>query len=529
PNVWYPGHMTIYGREAFANRRSAGEWVTTKPDSDSTEVAIAAQISFPKDLANLQVSANTTQDGTSLEFTFDAKRGKSYTFCKFVGIFSSRESKNFLTDAKRNVSNATLKGYDKVFKEHEAAWHELWKTNVTIQGNTELQDVIHSCMFYLFGSVRAGSGFGIPPMGLSSDGYYGHMFWDSDTWMFPPLLLMHPDIAKSMVMFRYKALPAAEANAKLNGYHGAMYPWESDENGDEACPKFAYQNALYENHVTGDVAFAQWQYFLATEDTSWLRDYGYPVIRETAEYWTTRATYDSTKDRYNINKVVSVDEGLIGVNNDSYTNLVAKRNLEIAAKAAGLLGEQPDAKWKEISDKLYIPYDSTNHCYLTYENAPPQSLGAVVPLLYYPLELSVPNNVKENDLTNALNFTKEKGGGAMMGIALYQNVAAEIRNRELFDEFFNLSYKAYLRAPFNVLAETPENMSTNFLTGAGGFLQQVLFGYTGLRIAEDGLVQKYEPMLPEGVKEMTITSLNFRGRQYNVVVKDGVTKLIRER
>ena len=379
-----------------------------------------------------------------------------------------------------------------------------------------------------FGSVRAGSGFGIPPMGLSSDGYYGHIFWDSDTWMFPSLLLMHPDIAKSMVMFRYKALPAAEANAKLNGYHGAMYPWESDENGNEACPKFAYQNALYENHVTGDVAFAQWQYFLATEDTSWLRDYGYPVIRETAEYWTTRATHDSTKDRYNINKVVSVDEGLIGVNNDSYTNLVAKRNLEIAAKAAGLLGEQPDAKWKEISDKLYIPYDSTNHCYLTYENAPPQSLGAVVPLLYYPLELSVPNNVKENDLTNALNFTKEKGGGAMMGIALYQNVAAEIRNRELFDEFFNLSYKAYLRAPFNVLAETPENMSTNFLTGAGGFLQQVLFGYTGLRIAEDGLVQKYEPMLPEGVKEMTITSLNFRGRQYNVVVKDGVTKLIRE-
>jgi trehalose/maltose hydrolase-like predicted phosphorylase len=530
PDVWYPGHMSIEKRFESSSRHSVSEWVVARPDSDSTEVAIAAAVEMPEKLSGLRIEKDTTKNGVSVNLNFVARKGIKYTFCKYIGIVSSRESAKFLTVAEKVASEAKSKGYDEILEQHERAWHKLWKTNVTIQGNPQLQKVIHSCMFYLLCSVREGSGFGIPPMGLSSDGYYGHIFWDSDTWMFPPLLLMHPEIAKSMVMFRYKSLPAAEANAKLNGYRGAMYPWESDENGDEACPKFAYQNALYENHVTGDVAFAQWQYFLATEDTTWLKECGFPVIKETAEYWTTRATWDSVKRRYNINHVVSVDEGLIGVNNDAYTNLVAKRNLEIASKAASLLKERIDPKWDEIDSKLYIPYDSVNHCYLTYEDAPPQSLGAVVPLLYYPLELNVPDNVKRNDLNNAFNYTLKVGGwnGVMMGITLYQNVAAEINDRELFDKFFKLSYKPYLRPPFNVLAETPQNMSTNFLTGAGGFLQQVLFGYTGLRITDAGLVNKYAPMLPEKVTKMTLTGIHFRGKTYKVVVTNGKTIVVKE-
>src|SRR5207237_2100339 len=104
-----------------------------------------------------------------------------------------------------------------------------------------------------------------------SAGYYGHVFWDADTWMFPPLLVLHPEIARSMVGFRYRSLAAARRNAAHNGYRGAMYPWESDELGDEATPRFAWQNALYENHVTGDVALAQWQYYLATGDSAWRR------------------------------------------------------------------------------------------------------------------------------------------------------------------------------------------------------------------------------------------------------------------
>ena len=528
PDVWYPGHMKIEESMTHGAQSGAVESVVAKPDGNSVRVAIAENISWYPHLVKAEITGDTTEAGPSITVSFTAKAGMTYRFYRYVGIFSSRETKDPLLAARRTASRAALGGFLTVLKSSEAAWHKLWRTNIIVKGDPRLQKVIHSSMFYLLSSARAGSDFGVPPMGLSSDGYYGHIFWDSDTWMFPPLLLMHPNIAKSMVMFRYKALPAAEANAKLNGYKGAMYPWESDENGNEACPKFAYQNALYENHVTGDVAFAQWQYYLATEDRSWLEHYGYPVIKATADFWKSRTKYDKSNGTYNIDSVVSVDEGLIGIDNDAYTNLVARRNLEIATEAARVLGKSADPMWNTIAGKLYIPYDSTRHCYLTYQNAPPQSLGAVVPLLYYPLELKVANDVKRNDLSNALSFMKKNGTGVMMGITLYQIVAAEIQNRNLFQDFYKLSYRPYIRGSFNVFAETPENMSTNFLTGSGGFLQQVVFGYTGLRITSKGLSAKYKPMLPDGVRSLTITNLHFRGKLYDVTVKNGKTKLVKK-
>ena len=157
-------------------------------------------------------------------------------------------------------------------------------------------------------------------------GYYGHIFWDSDTWMFPSLLVTHPDVAHSLVAFRGRTLPAAQANAKANGFGGAMYPWEADEQGNETTPHFAVQNARSEIHVNGDVALAQWQYFLATGDSTWLARDGYPVLRETADFWVSRSSFDSTDQRYHIRNVVSVSEGLIGVSDDAYTNAVARRN-----------------------------------------------------------------------------------------------------------------------------------------------------------------------------------------------------------
>src|SRR5581483_4774507 len=124
----------------------------------------------------------------------------------------------------------------------------------------ELQRVVHALLFYLLASVREGSAESIPPMGLSSAGYYGHIFWDADTWMFPALVALHPELARSVVAFRVRSLGAARRNARANGYRGAMYPWESDERGREATPRFAWQNARWENHVTADVAPARWQY-----------------------------------------------------------------------------------------------------------------------------------------------------------------------------------------------------------------------------------------------------------------------------
>ena len=124
-----------------------------------------------------------------------------------------------------------------------------------------------------------------------------------------------------------------------------MYPWEADERGQETTPDFAIQNARSEIHVNGDVALAQWQYYLATGDSAWLAREGYPVIRATADFWVSRATYDSSDGKYHIKNVVSVSEGLIGVTDDAYTNAVARKNLEIAAAASRRWAKPPDPRW----------------------------------------------------------------------------------------------------------------------------------------------------------------------------------------
>jgi trehalose/maltose hydrolase-like predicted phosphorylase len=355
-------------------------------------------------------------------------------------------------------------------------------------------------------------------MGLSSAGYYGHIFWDSDTWMFPSLLVTHPDVAHSLVGFRARTLPAAQANAKANGFRGAMYPWEADERGDETTPHFAVQNARSEIHVTGDVALAQWQYYLATGDSAWLAREGYPVIRETADFWISRSSYDSTDQRYHIRNVVSVSEGLIGVSDDAYTNAVARKNLEIAVAASGRLGKKPAAQWSEVAASLHMPYDSASEFYRTYEGAPDSTLGDVTPLLAYPLGVAMSDRAKRSNLEPAARRLMAKPGGALMGAALLAVDAAELGDRALVDSLLPHSYQNWLKGPFLMLSETPTNNAVNFLTGAGSFLQQVIYGYTGLRLREQGLEPAFPPMLPSRITRLTLKNVYSRGKRYDIVV-----------
>jgi trehalose/maltose hydrolase-like predicted phosphorylase len=184
-----------------------------------------------------------------------------------------------LRRATRLSEMARARGYASLAAESRRMWQRRWGTDILIEGDPALQKVVRSMLFYLLCSADSGTSLGIPPMGLSSAGYYGHIFWDSDTWMFPSLLVTHPDVAHSLVAFRARTLPAARANAKANGFRGAMYPWEADERGDETTPHFAVQNARSEIHVNGDVALAQWQYYLATGDSAWLSSQGHQERR----------------------------------------------------------------------------------------------------------------------------------------------------------------------------------------------------------------------------------------------------------
>lgn len=514
PSVWYPGHMIVQDRGGTPD----GVWMVSESEGRHTIVAEAIAIEWPEEL-KVNPTMESSKDQASLNLVFDVSKGISSTFYKYVGIVSSHQSAKPLTTAFGIVNGAKSQGYASILKEHLQAWEKLWETDIVVENNPDLQRVIHSMIFYLLCSIQENSDFSIPPMGLSSDGYYGHLFWDGDTYIFPALVVMHPEIARSMVMFRSKTLEAARKNAQGNKYRGAKYPWEADELGNETTPKFAWQNALYEIHVTGDVSLAQWQYYLATGDREWLEQFGYPVLKETADFWVSRVTHNKEKQRYEIHNVVSVDEGLVGINNDTYTNTIAKRNLEIAIEASKILQKQPDPEWEKVAQNIYIPYDEVEKHHPTYENAPQEKRGGIVPLMSYPLGFSMSDEIKKNDLSLAIDRMTSEGPGAMMTVTLFPIIAAELQNKQWIDDLFPKSYLSFLRPPYNAMAETPNNESINFLTGAGGFLQQFIFGYSGLRLTQNGLEQKFKPILPSRVQSIHLKNFTVRNKPFDLLIQ----------
>jgi trehalose/maltose hydrolase-like predicted phosphorylase len=518
--------MVVRARSATLVAGGATLGMTATPDGRTQTLAESAAITWARDLGGLTTHTTASGDSAMIEIAFDAAPGKTYTFSDLVSLVSSIERGEPAMQAARSAAAARRLGYDAVAARSAASWRKRWQTDIEIDGDPSLQRVVRSMLFYLLCSGDSGTALAIPPMGLSSAGYYGHVFWDSDTWMFPALVLTHPDIAQSLVDFRAHTLPAARANARTNGFRGAQYPWEADDRGNETTPHFAAQNAHSEIHVNGDVAVAQWQYYLATGDSAWLARKGYPVIRATADFWVSRATRDSSRDVYHIDNVVSVAEGLVGVNDDAYTNSVAKRNLEIASTASARLGVRADPRWATVAAKLHMPFDSTTQSFRTYEGAPDSTLGWITPLLSYPLGVPMSDRAKRTHLMQATKHIKDEEQGAMMGVTLLSVDAAELGDRALVDSLLPYSYRAHTQGPFLMLSETPTNHAVDFLTGAGGFLQQVIFGYTGLRLHDPGLEAQFPSILPSHIRRLVLHGLHVKGKRYDVIVDSAGRRMV---
>ncbi|MHB1686116.1 MAG: glycoside hydrolase family 65 protein [Ignavibacteriaceae bacterium] len=525
PYVWYPGFIKVTSIKTNLKDKTIS--IEGKSKGRNTKIFLAAKIDWTGKLNNLKTSEAKLSKGAEYSLTFNADSGQTYSFYKFIYA----EKGNRLSKSSASLQKLykfSSASFNDLLKSSKEAWQKLWDTDIIVKGDFNLQKTIHSLEYYLLSSCNKNAGISIPPMGLATAGYYGHLFWDGDTWMMPALLLMHPEFAKNIVQYRYNTLNAAIKNAKKNGFKGAMFPWEGDDTGKESIPMFAIQNATNEIHITGDVALGQWQYFLATGDTSWLKNYGWKVIEKAAEFWASRVNFNKDKNMYEVKNVVSVDEGLIGINNDVYTNAIAQKTFQIAISAAKILKKEYNKNWSEIEKKMFIPYDPVKKYNPTFENAPVDRQGSVALLLQYPLDIKQKNEVIRNNLNYAVEQIKKQGNGVMMGVTFLPIVASELNDNALFNRLIPLSYEHNLKPPFNAITETPENVNYNFLTGAGGFLQQVIFGYTGLRLTNEGLTGSYKPMLPEGVNELILKNFRYHGDKYDFVVQKNQLKKIKK-
>ena len=459
-----------------------------------------------------QVRRISDMDRDGMWFSVKLKAGESYRFALVGAVCSTQDFKDPINESKRFATFAYKSSIDHLLERHYAAWEELWQGDVIIEGDPESQLDIRHALYQLYSITRDNCPVGIAPMGLSSsEGYNGHYFWDTELWMYPPILLMNPEAGRSLMDYRANCLPQARQNALNHGYKGAQYPWEADTSGEECTPVWAL-TGTYEHHITADVGIAMWQYYCVTQDKEWLEQTAWPVLRSVAEFWVSRVQGNSDGS-YSIINVVGADEYAENVDDNAFTNGAAKRVLRDVTKAAEVLGKPVDPRWMEISDNLVFTYDADGVTmeYTGYDGRMIKQTD--VNMLAYPLGVITDKEQILRDIE--YYFNRIDPNGPAMSNAIIAVLHARLGDPETAFKVFKKSYTDKLRPPFGVLSENADNSRVSFATGLGGILQSVIFGFAGIEVTEHGIIQ-LPTRIPAHWKSLTVTGAGPEKKTYKV-------------
>lgn len=470
--------------------------------SGKTEVATSTTFLFQEPRHSEPDVLHQMRDTDShyMEFYKKLAKDEEYSFSVAGSMFSSKDVTDPYNQAERMAIYAVLQGHDSLIESHNSAWRELWENDIIIEGDPQAQQDIHNMMYHLYSFTREGAYNSLSPMGLSGLGYMGHVFWDTEIWMLPPFLVLNPQIAKDLIEYRFIRLEAAKENARMHGYKGAMFPWESAESGEEATPVWAITGP-YEHHITADIAIAAWNTYLATQDRQWLKEKAWPILSATAEFWESRVTFSDGK--YHIRNVVCADEWAENVDDNAFTNAAAMLNLEYANAAARILGHKENRTWKEIAENMAFGQSEDG---VTLEHASYKGENikqADVNLLAYPLQTIKDKEQIIRDLEYYQTRIPEKNTPTMTQ-AIFSLLYSRLGDGEKAWYWFKDSYEQNLLPPFRVIAETKGGTNPYFITGAGGILQAVIMGFAGMEINPDGGFRHIKTALPPHWKSVTV-------------------------
>lgn len=450
-----------------------------------------------------------------MQFTRHLEHGEEYTFSLIGNLISSKHVPDPYNQAERMAIYANLQGHDALLTAHNRTWEELWQSDIAIEGDNQAQQDIHNMIYHLYSFIRKGTNYSLSPMGLSGLGYMGHVFWDTEIWMYPPLLLLHPKLAEGILEYRFQRLEAAKHNAFLHGYEGSMFPWESGDSGEEDTPVSALTGS-YEHHITADIGIASWNYYLLTHDKEWLRQKGWPILQNTARFWESRVTPNDGK--YEIRNVVCADEYAENVDNNAFTNAAAKLNLEYANAAAKVLGLPTNGQWEEIAHKLVFT-KMDNGVTREHDTYTGQDIKqADVNLLAYPLKVITDPEQIEKDLA----YYREKvpyANTPAMTQAIFSLLYSRLGQQDEAYKWFRDAYEANLLPPFRVIAETKGGTNPYFITGAGGVLQTVISGFAGIEIVPGGGIRQIKSVMPAHWKKLTIKGVGIEKKTFTKVNK----------
>ncbi|WP_260854251.1 glycoside hydrolase family 65 protein [Paraburkholderia sp. BCC1886] len=277
---------------------------------------------------------------------------------------AGRQEGDPVRDAQDALESAQILGWPAVVAAHEKAWESRWAcSDVEVEGDPAAQQALRFALFHLNGAANpADEHVSIAARALTGDDHHGHVLWDTEIYLLPFYTLTWPRAARALLMYRFHTLAGARKKAASMGWQGALYAWESADTGAETCPsrvvgpdlKLVVVNCgMQEQHISADIGYAVWQYWQITGDDAFLLEAGAEILLETARFWASRAQLESD-GRCHIRGVIGPDEYHQSIDDNAFTNVMARSNIRRALETAALLHERWPQTWGRLAGQLKL-------------------------------------------------------------------------------------------------------------------------------------------------------------------------------
>lgn len=531
------------------------EMAALKQKTKRTGITVAC---IAKDIletaCSYEAGGYATGDRVGFDYLFEAKRGVEIALTRYVAYDAYTGDKEGIPDNLASLLEAAWKaGYEKIKREQQDFLSDYWdKADIVIKGDMSLQQAIRFNLFHLLQAAGRDGKTNICAKGLTGEGYEGHYFWDTEMYVIPAFLYNQPLISRKLLEYRYNTLDKARARAReMSHSKGALFPWRTI-NGEECSGYFPASTAQY--HINADIAHAIKKYMEATEDCEFLIKYGAEVVFETARLWMDLGFFSSEKDgSFCINCVTGPDEYTAIVNNNFYTNLMAKENLKYAYNIAIWLksnnraeferlvsklelGKEEIALWNIASDNIYLPYSEKHGIHLQddsflekklwdFENVPKEKYPLL--LHYHPLVIYRHQVCKQADVVLALfllghQFTLEQRRrdydyyekvtthDSSLSACIFSIVANDIG-------YHGKAYEYFIKTARMDLDDYQGNTHHGVHTAnMAGSWMCIVNGFAGMRAHDDEL--SFQPYIHPYWEEYSF-KITYRGRVIKLVIK----------
>lgn len=524
-----------------------GEYLVVVNETKASQLKVCCVSDFEVSSSHLKevevfskhVEANITSD---LETTIEITKWNVFTD-------TLRHGEQIINSGCEKLDSVRKYSFLELAEEQKNYLMNFWECgDIQIDGDNRLQEGIRFNVYQLLQSIGRDNYSNIAAKGLSGEGYEGHYFWDTEIYIFPVFLMTYPELAKQLLLYRYSILENAKNRAKEMGHkQGALYPWRTIS-GTECSAFFPAGTAQY--HISADIAYSYIQYYLVTEDIEFLAKYGAEVLIETARLWVDMGHYH--EGLFKIDAVTGPDEYTCIVNNNYYTNVLAKHNMNWAVKVCHLLHENnPElfnelskklriteeemSEWLRASENMYLPYDETldinmqDDTFLQkdvwdFEGTPKENYPLL--LHYHPLTLyryqvcKQPDTVlahflledeqEERVIKNSYNYyEKLTTHDSSLSSCIFSIMASKVGYKEKANYYFMETARLDLD---NSHKNTKDGLH---MANMGGTWMAIIYGFAGMRIKESGL--SFSPSLPEGWNQY-VFKIKYLGRLIEIMI-----------